>query len=167
MITTNLTGNLGNHMWQYAVCRTVAQKLGYEWGINSSPTHDYHRGMNQMYFMDVDFGKPIENITNQYHEPWKTLNHVDSVNINMLDPNIYNIQDNTILLGKDGAAGGIFQSEEYILDRKKDVLEWFKLKQEYIELYNSKLSELGIVLDENLCVINLEVVNIEVYQMFY
>jgi hypothetical protein len=154
MITTNLTGNLGNHMWQYASIRAIAEKLGYEWGINSTPSHDYHRGMNQMYFMDVDFGKPIEGIVHQYHEPWKTLNHVDSVNINMLDSNIYNIQDNTILLGKDGAAGGIFQSEEYILDRKKDVLEWFKLKQEYIELYNSKLSELGIVLDENLCVIN-------------
>ena len=25
MITTNLTGNLGNHMWQYAVCRTIAE----------------------------------------------------------------------------------------------------------------------------------------------
>jgi hypothetical protein len=154
MITTNLTGNLGNHMWQYASIRAIAEKLGYEWGINSRPSYDYHNGMNQMYFMDVDFGKPIENIIHQYHEPWKNIIHVDSVNINMLDPNIYNIQDNTILLGKDGAAGGIFQSEEYILDRKKDVLEWFKLKQEYIELYNSKLSELGIVLDENLCVIN-------------
>jgi hypothetical protein len=42
MITTNLTGNLGNHMWQYTVCRTVAQKLEYQWGINPSPTHDYH-----------------------------------------------------------------------------------------------------------------------------
>jgi hypothetical protein len=41
MITTNLTGNLGNHMWQYAVCRTIAEKLGYEWGINPSPSHDY------------------------------------------------------------------------------------------------------------------------------
>ena len=27
MLTTNLTGNLGNHMWQYAVCRTVAEGL--------------------------------------------------------------------------------------------------------------------------------------------
>jgi hypothetical protein len=26
MITTNLTGTLGNHMWQYAVCRTIAEK---------------------------------------------------------------------------------------------------------------------------------------------
>jgi hypothetical protein len=154
MITTNLTGNLGNHMWQYASCRAIGEKLGYEWGINSRPSYDYHNGMNQMYFMDVDFGKPIEGIIHEYHEPWKFYSHVDNVNINMLDSNIYNIKDNTILLGKDGAAGGIFQSEEYILDKKENVLQWFKLKQEYIHLYESKLSELGIVLDENLCVIN-------------
>ena len=29
MITTNLTGNFGNHMWQYSVCRSVAEKLGF------------------------------------------------------------------------------------------------------------------------------------------
>ena len=54
MITTNLTGNLGNHMWQYAVCRTIADKLGYEWGINPNPSHDYFGGKSQMTFMDVD-----------------------------------------------------------------------------------------------------------------
>ena len=27
MITTNLTGNIGNHMWQYDVCRTIAEKF--------------------------------------------------------------------------------------------------------------------------------------------
>jgi hypothetical protein len=154
MITTNLTGNLGNHMWQYASIRAIAEKLGYEWGINSTPSHDYYKGMNQMYFMDVDFGKPINGIIQEYHEPWKFYSHVDNANVNMLDPNIFNIKDNTILLGKDGAAGGIFQSEEYILDRKKDIQEWYKLKQEYVSLYESKLNELGIVLDENLCVIN-------------
>ena len=53
MITTNLTGNLGNHMWQYASCRAIAEKLGYEWGINSTPSHDYYKGMNQMYFIII------------------------------------------------------------------------------------------------------------------
>ena len=72
MITTNLTGNFGNHMWQYSVCRAVAEKLGYEWGINPVPSYDYHNGMNQMYFMDVDFGKEvIGNFTN-FHEKWIT-----------------------------------------------------------------------------------------------
>ena len=89
MITTNLTGNLGNHMWQYAVCRTVAQKLGYEWGINSSPTHDYHNGMNQMYFMDVDFGKPIEGEISNFHEKWSYyLHNGDNVNITRLDERV-------------------------------------------------------------------------------
>ena len=59
MITTNLTGNLGNHMWQYAVCRSVAEKLGYDWGINSTPSHDYHNGANQMYFLDVDKNRDL------------------------------------------------------------------------------------------------------------
>jgi hypothetical protein len=35
--------------------------------------------------MNVDFGKSIEGIVNEYHEPWKTYQHVDSVNITMLN----------------------------------------------------------------------------------
>jgi hypothetical protein len=30
-------------MWQYAVCRTM-QRKGYEWGINSTTSHDYFGG---------------------------------------------------------------------------------------------------------------------------
>ena len=126
MITTNLTGNLGNHMWQYAVCRTVAQKLGYEWGINSSPTHDYHNGMNQMYFMDVDFGKPIEGEINNFHEKWSYyLHNGDNVNITRLDERVYSISDNSRLIGDNGALGGIYQSEDYFIDIKDDVINWF------------------------------------------
>jgi hypothetical protein len=154
MITTNLTGNLGNHMWQYAVCRTIAEKLGYKWGINSTPSHDYFNGANQMDFMDVDFGLNVEGIVNEYHEPWKTYNHVDSVNITMLNPTLYKIEDNTILLGDNGAKGGIYQSEEYIKDRKEDVRRWFKINNDKKKGYDNKLNELGIVLDDNTCVIN-------------
>lgn len=156
MITTNLTGNLGNHMWQYSVCRTVAQKLGYEWGINPSPTHDYHRGMNQMYFMDVDFGKePIENIQQDFHEQWTVYNHNgDIINITMLDPRVWEIQDNTRMIGHNGAFGGIYQTEKYFEGIENDVRSWYKIKQEYATQYDEKLKELGIVLDENTCVIN-------------
>jgi hypothetical protein len=155
MITTNLTGNLGNHMWQYAVCRTVAQKLGYEWGINSSPTHDYHNGMNQMYFMDVDFGKPIEGEITDFHEKWSHyLHNGDNVNVTRLDERVYSIPDNTRLIGDNGALGGIYQSEDYFIDIKEDVMSWFKMKPEKSLEYNDKLNELNIVLDENLCVIN-------------
>lgn len=151
MITTNLTGNLGNHMWQYAVCRTVAQKLGYEWGINSSPTHDYHNGMNQMYFMDVDFGKPIENIQNTFNETWT---HYQGINITMIDNNIWDIPDNTKIFGHNGALGAILQSEKYFENYESNVGSWFKINKDYEYKYNKKLEELGIVLDENTCVIN-------------
>jgi len=155
MITTNLTGNLGNHMWQYAVCRMIAEKLGYEWGINPSPTHDYHKGMNQMYFMDVDFGKLPEGDFNEFHENWVTYNHHgDNVNITVLDERLYSISDNTKLIGHKGALGGIYQSEDYLIDIKDKVIDWFKLNDEKSKEYENILKNNNIVLDENLCVIN-------------
>jgi hypothetical protein len=158
MITTNLTGNLGNHMWQYAVCRTIAEEKGYEWGINPSPSHDYFQGKSQMTFMDVDFGKPLEGIIHEYHEPWKEITHVDRVNITMLNPTLYEIQDNTILVGdksiNPGAVGGIYQSEEYIIDRKEDIKKWFTIKVEYSIGYDKILEDNNIVLDDDMCVIN-------------
>ena len=154
MISTNLTGNLGNHMWQYAVCRTIAEKLGYEWGINPNPSHDYFGGKSQMTFMNVDFGRPVENIIHEYHELWKTIRHVDEVNITMLNESLYQIKDNTIMLGHNGAKGGIYQSEDYLIDRKSDIEKWFEIKNEFKLEYDSILSNMDIVLDDNLCVIN-------------
>ena len=154
MITTNLTGNLGNHMWQYAVCRVIAEKLGYEWGINPSPSHDYFGGKSQMTFMNVDFGKPVEGITSEFHETWRTIHHVDEVNITMLNESLYNISDNTIMLGHKGAKGGIYQSEDYLIDRKSDIEKWFEINNESKIGYDQILNDMGIVLDENLCVIN-------------
>ena len=154
MITTNLTGNLGNHMWQYAVCRTIAEKLGYEWGINPNPSHDYFNGQSQMTFMNVDFGKPVEGILHEYHEPWKFIQHVDGVNITMLNESLYSIGDNTIMLGHNGAKGGVYQSEDYIIDRKEDIKKWFEIKQESKAHYDNLLSDMGVTLDDNLCVIN-------------
>ena len=154
MLTTNLTGNLGNHMWQYAVCRTVAEKLGYEWGINPIPSHDYFNGGNQMDFMNIDFGTSIEGITNEYHEPWMTFSHIDVVNITMLNPSLYEIADNTIMLGDNGAKGGIYQSEDYIIDRKEDIRKWFTITPHYRNQYEDKLKELDVTLDDNTCIIN-------------
>lgn len=154
MITTNLTGNFGNHMWQYSVCRAVAEKLGFDWGINPVPSHDYHNGMNQMYFMDVDFGQEVSGNFVDFHEKWITYQHHDNVNITMLDKRIYEIKDNTKLIGDNGALGGIYQCEDYLIDIKNDILNWFKIKEEYIKKYENKLKDLSIVLDNNLCILN-------------
>lgn len=155
MITTNLTGNLGNHMWQYAVCRCVAEKLGYRWGINSSPSHDYFNGKSQMYFMNVDFGdQDFHLIQHQYFEPWPTHNHIDQVNITMYDPNLLKIKDNTKIFGDKGAAGALLQSEDYIIDRKEDISKWYEIKSEFINKYEEHLKNLKIQLDDNTCIIN-------------
>jgi hypothetical protein len=155
MITTNLTGNLGNHMWQYAVCRIVAEKLGYEWGINPSPTHDYHRGMNQMYFMDVDFGKSIETTQNTFNEKWTFYQgNNEHVNVSISDKEIWGISDNTKIFGHNGALGAILQSENYFEGYEENVKNWFKIKENYQEIYNKKMEDLGIKLDKNTCVIN-------------
>lgn len=161
MITTNLTGNFGNHMWYYCICRVVADKLGYEWGVNPVTTHDYFGGASQFYFMDVDYGKKVTpngkdiNGLNAYDEcpniySDKIKVHVyqgDSCLINMYDPEVFNILDNTMV-------HLISQSEDYLIDRKSEILNWFKIKDEYREAYDYKLSELGIKLDDDTCVIN-------------
>jgi hypothetical protein len=160
MITANLTGNFGNHMWNYSLCRVIADKLGYDWGIHNIPTHDYFSGMVQMYFMEIDYGKPVtkiginqrglnmyDGITNEYYDIPKHLPYHNKCCINMYDPNVFNINDNTMI-------HLISQSEDYLIDRKSEILEWFQIKEEYINKYNSKLEELGISLDENTCVIN-------------
>lgn len=151
MLTTNLTGNFGNHMSQITTLRCVAEKLGYEWGVDKHPTHDYHNGMNQLYFMDVDFGKTPNNIQYEYHENWP---HYKNSNICMFDNNIYSIKDNTILLGHSGAKGGVYQSENYFYDRREDIFKWYKIKEEFKIKFDTKLNDLGINIDDNLCVIN-------------
>ena len=151
MLTTNLTGNFGNHMSQITTLRCVAEKLGYEWGVDKHPTHDYHNGMNQLYFMDVNFGKFPVDIINEYHEKWPIF---DGSNICMYDENIYKIGDNTILLGDNGAKGGVYQSEDYIYNRRTDIFNWYKIKEEYENKFNSMLINFGYELNEDLCVIN-------------
>ncbi len=159
MITTSLTGNLGNHMWYYVICRIVADKLGYEWGINPQTSHDYFNGKNQMDFMNVDFGistnilgrnevglNIVEGIPNYYSDKQHIYNG-DSCLINMYDENVFKISDNTMV-------HLISQSEDYIHERRSDVLNWFSIKQEKESEYLKILHEKGIHLDENMCVIN-------------
>jgi hypothetical protein len=152
MITTNLTGNFGNHISQYITTRCIAEKLGYDWGINPTPSHDYYNGNNQMDFMVIDFGNQnIQGIEYEYHETW--INYYGT-NICKFEHIIYNIKDNTILLGHNGAKGGVYQSESYFLDRREDIFKWMKIKPENKIEYDNILSDMNIILDNNLCVIN-------------
>ena len=161
MVTATMTGNFGNHMWNYVLCRLVAEKLGYEWGVNPIPTHDYYGGMNQMYFLDVDYGKKVtvigtnerglnkyDGIPNEYYDVMKSHTYNNNTcSINMQDLGVFDIQDNTMI-------HLISQSEDYLIDRKDEIFDWFKIKSEYKEIYETKLKNFNITLDDDTCVIN-------------
>jgi len=161
MLVSTMTGNLGNHMWNYVLCRVIAEKLGYDWGVNPIPTHDYYNGANQMYFMDVNFGKPVEvigrnsrglniykDIPNEYYDsPKSYIYDNNECLINHFDSEVFNIQDNTMI-------HLISQSEDYLIDRKKDIESWFTIKESYLKEYQNRLTNAGLELNQDLCVIN-------------
>ena len=157
MITADFTGNLGNHMWQYVICRTVAQKNGFQWGFNRTPSHDYFHGLEQMDFMDIEygqehsssFGESPEGIDKVWKEKKVFHEHAGGYNFHPYQPDIFEINDNTKLIIE------CCQDERYIKDRKGDIRNWFKIKPEKIDEYEKRLKGEKISLDDDLCVINI------------
>lgn len=139
MITSDFTGNFGNHIWQYAVTRAIAKKKNLEWGFTRYIYGDYFGGKDQMDFLDLDYGKPVENIINIYEEKYKIYHHVDGVRIYLFD-NFENLQDNTKLFG-------CWQSEKYFIDIKDEVKDWIQIKK--------NIDFNRVILNDNTCVINV------------
>lgn len=157
MITADLTGNIGDHLKIYALTRTIAEKNGYKWGFNPTPSHDYYGGMEQMAFMDIDYGI-------KHSSPWGTLlpetktvisepivsiypdGHF--VNYHPYCPSLFDIEDNTKLVVNCA------QNFKYYEGKKKDIEKWFKIKTKCRQDFEKTIVEQGIVLDENLCVLN-------------
>lgn len=138
MITSDFTGNLGNHLFQYVVTRAIAERKGYEWGFTNYIYGDYFSGKSQMDFLDIDYGKqPVVGIEIDYQENIKYINHGNIVNVHQYHT-FDNLKDNSKLVG-------CWQTEQYF--EKEKVQEWMKIKD--IEKY-SNLNQ-----DENTCVINV------------
>lgn len=151
MITANITGNLGNWISQMAITKVLADMKGFEFGFDP-PTNKYtNNGLDQMYFMNVDMGRPVEGIVNTFEEKWDFFR---GVNVTTFDKRVYDIADNTRLIGYNGAAGGLYQSEEYYKDHRDKLMKWFAVKLEYAAKYEQILINKGITLDDNTCVIN-------------
>lgn len=126
MISVSLYGSLGNHLFQYAVCRTIAEMNGYE----------YHIPRNfQGTFFGCDLG--VENDETNIVYP-KIDNH-DA--IQRYDKNMLNISDGTRL-------NGYFQTEKYFLHNKKNILKWF-----YVPNNDDLLQK--IFINENSCILNI------------
>jgi len=148
MITTKFTGNLGNHLAYYVSTRAMAERLGYAWGFNPTPSYDYYNGSRQMDFMEIDYGEFPKNIQKEFREKDIRFNHMgDNIDIRPVDWDVFSIQDNTELFG-------VFQSPVYFYDRLDDIKEWLKIKQETIAETNDIATSNNINLDDNTCLIN-------------
>jgi hypothetical protein len=111
--------------------------------------------------MDINYGKEVivngkndkglntyVGITNEYYDQPKQHNYNgDGCVINMYDPGVFNVSDNTMI-------HLISQSEDYLIDRKEEITNWFNIKPEFKSKYDEKLKSFGITLDDNTCVIN-------------
>ena len=129
MISVEMIGRLGNHMWQYAVCRTLAEKNNYEFHIP--------RTFLGSELFNCSLGTEADLTRQQYVDCYQNNSYMAQ----FYNPNIVHIQDFTKLVG-------FFQAERYISENKKNIQEWFTLKQPNNKLIN-ELNLLGDV-----CVIN-------------
>ena len=124
-----MIGRLGNNMWQYAVCRTIAEDKNYEFHIP--------RSFSGSELFDCSLGVDLD-LTNQ--------NFIDGYMHNSFmaqfyNPHILEIPDFTKLVG-------FFQCERYIEKNKSNIQGWFSLKNPN----HSLLHELN--LNEEVCIIN-------------
>jgi len=106
MIKIKFAGYLGNQMFQYAVCRTLAEKYNYKFYIESGADGSLFRDI----FPKLSFGEDIGNISNHITE-----------GPGYFKPEILDIRDNTELYG-------FFQSEKYFDYNEANIKEWFKIE---------------------------------------
>lgn len=156
MITTSFNGGSGNQLFAYAITRTVAEKLGYDWGFNPIPEYDMphdYQGISPLNFLDIDWGiqhtyKRDETppfVKYIWYERVEETRYPDGDFYRYFpyQPEIFNIPDNTKLYVAN------CQNALYYEPIKDKIRNWFRIKQENIERYNAKIKELGLSLDDN------------------
>jgi len=103
MITVKLKGRLGNHLFQYTICRIIAEKNGYEYSIP-------RKWLGQTLF-DCPLGS-----NNIQKDNLKIYKEPDLQPLNL---DILKISDNTIL-------DGYWQSDLYYNGYEEQIKEWFR-----------------------------------------
>ncbi len=139
---------LGNQLFCYVSARCIASDLGYEFGTAGQEELAVNiHSKKGMYFMDLDLGKPITDISDfhVYKEAekrlfLKTCAHDMKLGcyVSGADENLYRIKDQTLIYGN-------LQAEPYFLKYREEIKKWLAVKKEYdsYEFYK-----------ENLCIIN-------------
>lgn len=109
MVTTELRGRLGNQMFQYSICRIIAEKNNYKFHIPSEKS-DHGQNLSH-YFEGIDMGVTDGNINNSF---------VEDHTVQKFNSTILNLPDFTRI-------SGFFQSEKYFEGYEDKIKEWFQL----------------------------------------
>ena len=137
---------LGNQLACYITTRVIAADKGYDFGFTGLENlGDRRFNDHGLYFMDLDLGKPVQGITNNYVEKELKLktnasqhDRVLGCDVRDIDYNLINITDNTKI-------DGVMQGEGYFRHRKNDLKNWLKIKPEF-EVYDFS--------SDDICVLN-------------
>jgi hypothetical protein len=124
MISIDLVGRLGNQMFEYATCRSIAERLGFNYFI-----FNYENSEIKNLF-DTPQGIRDNNITNIFND--EKFNYVvEDTNdyITHVTSEIFNIKDNTKLLG-------IFPKSVYFDYNYQNIKNWFQPKNYNISLFD-------------------------------
>ena len=101
-VETNIA--LGNHMFQYCVCRLSAEKNGYNFYI------PYGQYLTKC-FPNIDLGMPDGQILHTY---------VDDNSTQRYNPSVFHVQNFTNLHGFD-------QTDKYFIGDEEKIKSWFKV----------------------------------------
>jgi hypothetical protein len=157
MITCDLTGNVGNHQFFYAFTRVVAETLGYKFGFNPIPSHDYFNGQEQMAFMEIDYGikhnakygEMPDGIKNVWREKYENIPNSNGASFHPYQPEVFEVEDNTKLILR------CVQDARYFENKKNEMRDWFRIRPEKEKEFESVLNSYNINLDGNLVVLNI------------
>lgn len=126
MISITLIGGLGNQMFQYSVCRTLAESNGYNFHILT----DQYKNELTTYFNLPMIGycsdrKPADSLSFKQHYYEDTL-------VQGFDSSINSVLDYTYL-------EGFFQTEKYFIQNRSNVERWFTsiMDPQVLELFVS------------------------------
>ena len=125
---------LGNQLFCYVSARCIAQDLGYEFGTAGQEQLAVNiHSKKGMYFMDMDLGKPIEDVAEyDIYKEAETRIFVKNCVHDMAygcyvagaDRDIYGIGDNTLLYGN-------LQAEAYFGKHREEIRKWLRVKEAY------------------------------------
>lgn len=149
MITTEfLYGQgFGNQLAVYVTTRALALRNGYEFGFTGLENFGDRRYNDKgVYFMDIDFGSPVKNVSKEYTEKeirakFNHSQHDSTIgcDIRLIDNDLLNVSDDTKIFG-------VMQGEDYFYEYKSQIKEWLKVKPEH-DCYDFS--------SDDICVLNI------------